>query len=171
MSQKNIPNRELLLSLLDYDPFTGIVKWKYRSNYGKGWNTKFNGKQAGTLTSKGYLVISINGLDYQLHRIIWTMVYSDPIGFQIDHKNEIKNDNRLCNLRLATGNQNQHNVTMYKNNKTGFKGVSLYKNGSYIARIGNNGIQKTIGYFRTPELAYDAYCKFAIELHKDFAKI
>jgi hypothetical protein len=42
-----------------------------------------------------------------LHRLVWE-AHRDkiPKGFQINHKNGIKNDNRLCNLEVLTPSEN-----------------------------------------------------------------
>jgi hypothetical protein len=41
---------------------------------------------------------------------------------------------------------------------SGFLGVSLHKKtGLWRARITINQVEKTIGYFKTPELAHSAY--------------
>lgn len=50
------------------------------------------------------------GRNVRLHRLIWEEAYGPiPDGMWIDHINGDKHDNRLDNLRLATGQQNQMN--------------------------------------------------------------
>ena len=44
---------------------------------------------------------------YQVHRFVWECFNGDiPEGKVIDHINNIKDDNRLCNLQLMTQQQN-----------------------------------------------------------------
>lgn len=44
---------------------------------------------------------------YYLHRFIWECYNGIiPPGLKIDHKNDIRDDNRLCNLQLVTPSEN-----------------------------------------------------------------
>ena len=44
---------------------------------------------------------------YYLHRFIWECYNGIiPPGLEIDHKNDIRDDNRLCNLQLVTPSEN-----------------------------------------------------------------
>src|SRR3990167_4081188 len=47
---------------------------------------------------------------------------------RIDHMNGDSLDNRKSNLRICTQQQNLFNKKMYKNNKSGYKGVWFTKN-------------------------------------------
>lgn len=57
---------------------------------------------------KGYKTFSMydgegNKTEYYSHRFIWEYFNGDiPEGFQIDHINNIKDDNRLDNLRVVS---------------------------------------------------------------------
>lgn len=56
---------------------------------------------------------------YYVHRFIWE-VYNGliPVGFVIDHHNDIRDDNRLCNLQLITPSENSKKAA--KNRDYGF---------------------------------------------------
>lgn len=129
------------------------------------------GDAAGTLHWKGYWQVGIQGKIYQTHRVIWEM-HNGPIpeGIFIDHINGIKSDNRIANLRLATGSQNQQNKTINSSNKCGLKGVSKIV-GGWRATIKINGKQVHLGSFASKYLAYSAYCDKAIEAHGEFARL
>lgn len=44
---------------------------------------------------------------YRAHRIVYeTFVETIPMGYEINHKNGIKNDNKLCNLEMCTHSEN-----------------------------------------------------------------
>ncbi len=90
---------------------------------------------------------------------------------QADHKNGNKLDNTRSNLREATNQMNQANVSRQKNNSTGFKGVSFKKSlQKWVARIGVNRTRIHLGYFSTPEEASEAYTKAAILHFGEFAR-
>ena len=74
---------------------------------------------------------------------------------QVDHKNRIKTDNRLCNIRECTTQENNRN-RVYKNTKSGVQGVQLViKNGKtkYRPRVCINGKKLSFGYFDSLEEA------------------
>ena len=74
---------------------------------------------------------------------------------QVDHINRIKTDNRLCNIRLCTSQENNLN-RVYKNTKSGVTGVQMVvKNGrvKYRPRVGFNGKRLSFGYYDSLEEA------------------
>ena len=59
-----------------------------------------------------------------------------PPGMEIDHISLDTLDNRRCNLRVCTHQQNQINQPLQRNNSSGVAGVSFYPpRGKYRARI------------------------------------
>src|SRR6266576_207215 len=118
---------EELEKLLAYDPITGFITWKIdRSNQIRA------GMRAGAINGHGYLYIEINGRSYRSARIAWALFYKVwPIKI-VDHKNRIKVNDWIENLRLATKRENNHNTALRRDNKTGRKGVSICsKTGKY----------------------------------------
>ena len=129
------------------------------------------GEVAGNINTNGYRRIVINKKVYQAHRLIWMFHNGDiETGLQIDHINQIKDDIRIENLRLATRSQNKSNSTKQKNNTSGLKGVSWHKHAKkWEARIMHNKKNIHLGLFATAELAHDAYVSAAAKLHGEFA--
>ena len=138
------------------------------------WRSKRNpmidlSKPAGTLNTKGYLRIGINGKIYYAHRFVFLM-HHGYLPEQIDHIDGNRANNAIENLRPATNSQNQQNRAKQKTNTSGYKGVHWRKDaGKWQAQIAINGKRKHLGYFDTAEQAHEAYCKTAIELHGEFA--
>ncbi|MHB1641783.1 MAG: AP2 domain-containing protein [Acidithiobacillus sp.] len=103
-----------------------------------------------------------------MHRL----VMSAQPGQQVDHIHHLTLDNRKSELRLCTGSQNQHNQGVNSKNTSGYKGVYWQKrNQKWRSCIKVNGKRISLGLFLTPELAHAAYCRAALELHGDFARV
>ena len=89
---------------------------------------KETGKEIGSVDSNGYVVASTLGF---MHRLIWEAFNGKiPEGFQIDHINTIRTDNRLENLRLVTPKENCNNpisIEHYKQSNKN-KGRAKYHN-------------------------------------------
>ena len=92
------------------------------------------------------------------------------ISDYIDHIDRNGLNNTRSNLRAATQGQNIANAGMFKNNTTGFRGVTYDKSrGCYKAAIKFNQKYKFIGRFATPVEAASAYDEAAKILFGDFA--
>jgi hypothetical protein len=156
--------QELLQELFYYK--NGFLFNKVKRSSNAMPNTK-----AGTLPKNSdYRRVSISNKIYLEHRIIW-IYFNGPIPTElfIDHINQNKVDNNIENLRLCTRSENQYNRGKYKNNKSGYKGVSFNKAlNKYSAQMRIKDVKKHIGYFETAELAKDAYDNMAKNIQKEF---
>lgn len=160
-------------SLLDYDPSTGVFKWKPAIYPDGRPNTRNVGKVAGTPNSNGYLRITIGQRSYKAHRLAWLYVHGENPPDCVDHINGDKGDNRIENLRIASHIENKRNVPVQRNNRTGLKGVTKHSQcaAKWIARIrGRDGVQRHLGIFNSPEEAAECYRKAALREHGEFAK-
>jgi len=92
----------------------------------KSWNTRYAGKRGFTcLDGHGYLMGQIFGRAYKAHRVMWALKYGKWPENQIDHINGIRNDNRICNLKSVNQSENNRNMKIRSDNKTGYVGVSF----------------------------------------------
>ena len=104
--------------VFDYDPETGKIIRKEKVS-----GSVPVGSEMGFVGSHGYLAVMIDNKDYLVHRLIFLWVYGRWPKGQIDHKNHIKTDNKIKNLREATHRENGINQKLSKNNTSGSNGV------------------------------------------------
>jgi len=155
-----------LKELLHYEPTTGLFTVIRRRR-----NQLQIGDTVGHKVQRGYVSIHIDGRGYLAHRLAWLyMTGKWPIA-EIDHANCDTSDNRIANLREASRSQNVRNSRLRCNNHSGYKGVRLHKKtGLWQARITLKGHDQSLGYFRRPEDAHEAYCKAAVITCGEFAR-
>jgi hypothetical protein len=131
-----------------YNPETG----KVYGIYGKEITGKLN----------GYIKIQIksNNKLYDLfaHQFAWYWVNNEIVDC-LDHINGIKTDNRICNLRSVTNQQNQWNQT----NAKGYYWCKV--NNKWCAQIRLNGKQINLGHFNYEEKARVAYLEAKEKYH------
>lgn len=125
------------------------------------------------LSNRGYVVRSewLNGVRrcIQMHRRVLNLDKDDKRV--VDHINGDQLDNRKENLRVCTHAQNLCNTKLYKNNKSGYKGVCWNKRKvAWTAQIYKNRKCFVLGSFDDPELAYAVYVAAADRIHGAFAR-
>jgi len=132
-----------LKQLLSYNPKTGGFIW-LESRGGLAQK----GAKAGTVESKGYRQITIDGKTYMAHRLAWFYINKNWPADQIDHINGSRLDNRIINLRSVTKTENQQNQKKYTTNKSGVTGVCWHKQqGKWYANIQENKKVHFLGLF------------------------
>jgi hypothetical protein len=125
---------------------------------------------AGTINSCGRRVIEIDGKTYPANRLAWFFMTGVWPRHEVDHIDTNKLNDVWSNLREATPAQNTANKNIYRNNTSGFKGVTLdRKSGKWRARYGNGG-RVSLGRFKTKEEAIEAYKRAARTAVGDFAR-
>ena len=102
-----------------------------------------NGNKLGTISKSGYMQTSLNKNQFYLHRLAF--LYVDGImPEKVDHKNQIRTDNRWSNLRAVTHQVNCMNRSMQSNNTSGVVGITIHKkSGLWRARTTVKGITET----------------------------
>lgn len=155
--------KEVVESLLDYDPDTGVFKWKIDAK------TNNPGCVAGGPKING-IRIGIFGKRYLAHRLAWLITYGKwPDGI-LDHKNGNPFDNRISNIREATYQQNMFNKSPGRNNTTGVAGVYFNrKRGKWVAQIRINGKPTYLGGFDSIQEASAVHKEASIKYHGEFS--
>ena len=151
---------------LRYDPETGHFWWLVRPS-----NRVDITKPAGSILKRadgtpGYKQIKVGGSMHLQHRLAFVFMGHD-LPDHVDHINGDVQDNRWCNLRPATPQQNSMNRGKQKNNTSGFKGVCEVRPGRFRATLG----QEVIGEFRTAKEAADAYKKAGTARFGEFLSV
>lgn len=149
-------------TLLEYDPDTGIFRWKIDRG-----GTARAGDVAGSFKSDGYVCLKLDGKKYRAHRIAWLIYHGHwPLNL-IDHRDRDPSNNRISNLREADDYQSARNRSMPVGKTSGVRGVHRVKD-RYIASICINGRPRKIGSRSTKEEAAALYRAAAIKLHGEF---
>lgn len=141
----------------DYNWLTGIGRWHAQIS-----------PPVYALSIKGTYP---NRVISRMHRLVYEKhIGPIPDRHYVDHINHDSLDNRLCNLRAVTNQQNQFNQRLHGRNKSGYRGVCWHKgHRRWRACIRVNGVHYHIGNFETKEEAALAYNRRALELQGEFA--
>jgi hypothetical protein len=116
--------------------------------------------------NNGYAKAYHQGKRLRMHRLILNASKGQPV----DHRNRNGLDNRRCNLRLCTLQENNRNITLRKDNTSGYKGVSLDKTtGHWRPLVFVDGKAKTCGQFKDKRHAALTYDLWATFFHGEFA--
>ena len=119
---------------------------------------------AGNITKEGYMRITLSNSGeskkFLVHRLVG-LAFIPPVEGkpEIDHINQIKNDNRLENLRWENRYGQQHNTGTRKDNQLGHKHIRKQEN-SYRVTIIRNYIRVFAKCFDTLDEAIQARDNF-----------
>lgn len=138
-------------SILDAECVDLLERWT--------WVARFGGDY-----SKPYVARQTSGSIIKLHRVIM----SAAPGQIVDHINGDTLDNRKNNLRFATPAGNSQNRGPSKNNKSGYKGVSRFRD-KWQASIRSGPKSYNLGHYADPVEAAVAYDRAASRLFGEFA--
>lgn len=177
-----LPDIGILNEALSYNPQTGVFVWRERPRHHfvsdhaqAAWNAKMAGSVSGSESYVGtgrnkrhVIKILINRKRYMAHRIAWVMSgMGDPGLKHIDHWNRNPHDNRICNLREATNEENCSNSSAIG---VGVRGTTFSKRKQkWVAQITKNYKNTGLGYFNTRAEAALAYAKASLRVHGKFS--
>lgn len=133
------------------DSRKGLVWVKPDSNRAKV------GALVGARMANGYRATTVDGKKYLVHHLVWLWHYGTlpPIDKDVDHKNGVRDDNRVSNLRLVTRSVNLVGGLGRKNPL--LPGVTRTPAGRFTAHIHISRKRTYIGTFDSPEEAHKAY--------------
>jgi HNH endonuclease/AP2 domain len=150
---KEIPLSKGRVAIVDDDMFEYLNQWS--------WFYHKNGYAMRSYRREGKFKKD------RMHRV----VVNAPAGYDVDHINGNKLDNRKENLRIATRSQNNYNKGLQSNSTSGFKGVSWSKQkNKWLARIRVDKKEMYLGSFDYKVDAALAYNEAAFKYHGEFAK-
>ena len=154
-----------LVKEVRYDEKTGYLYW---TKSGRGRSLT---KPIGSYDRQGYLRFNFQKQVFRVHRVIWFIVYGD-LPRIIDHKNELKSDNRISNLRVANHSTNAANRGKQNNNTSGYKGVCWSKRDkSWLVQIQYKNTYYSKHGFNCPIEAAKHYDEIAKVLFGEYAKV
>lgn len=161
-----MPELQTLKEYLRYEPEEGAFYWLKRSSY-----KSKPGQRAGRPRSKvGYWQVTVLGKTYYAHRLAWAFSYGAWPELQIDHRNGIKGDNRISNLRQASGTMNAANVGAKRDNTSGCKNVHWCNTKQrWVAKIKKSGKTHHVGYYTNFDAAVEAVAAARVKVFGEFA--
>lgn len=118
------------------------------------------------INSAGYVATKYNGRNQLLQRLLLSPSKNEVV----DHINRNPLDNRRCNLRIATRQQNQFNLGVFQNNRTGHKNICAV-GGKFAVYIKKDGKSMYFGRFTTLQKAVDTANEVRKRLFGEFAYI
>lgn len=140
------------------------IEGYFISKDGSIYNKKYNRYLKNYQSKEGYVIVNIKNKCYKLHRLLAIQFIGNPENKPfINHKNGIKNDNRLDNLEWVTAKENTRHAwdnnlckaVRYWKGKTGENHntskaiIQMDLEGNFIARhigIRNIAIKMNIKY-------------------------
>jgi hypothetical protein len=153
--------QERLKELLRYDCETGMFYWLQR----RGGTARKNSPAGYPADGRGYTIM-IERKNYKTHRLAWLYVYGTWPEKHIDHIDGNPHNNKIENIRDVHPIINKENLHgPCKNSTSGFLGVTRGSKNRFQAQIGVGKKKIYLGFFKTPELAYEAYLQAKRRLH------
>jgi hypothetical protein len=166
-SYRLIPLTQGQWAIVDASDYDWLMQWK--------WYAKWDGSTNGYYAARNSKKVDGKQKTIRMHRQILGLEFGDKR--QVDHVFHNTLDNRRFvggkeNLRIVNKFEQGYNMGKYKNNTTGYKGVSFHiHKKKYEANIRFNGKQVFLGDRDTAKEAYELYCLAASSMHGKYANL
>ena len=146
------------VAIVDDDDYEYISQWKWHAHFNAILRT-----WSAIRKEKGE-----NGKYRQV--FMHNKIMNAPDGFEVDHINHDRLDNRRSNLRICTHKENTFNRRSQNKSRSKYKGVAWHKhNKMWQANITVDGKQIPLGYFKNEIDAAKAYDMASKKYQGDFA--
>jgi len=139
--------------------YKGYILWLDKADEAMFRQHKWYPNQKGYLRRNNW--VGGKNKNIMLHRSIAGATTKDE---HVDHINHNIHDNRGCNLRLCTPQENSRHCKKKKPSSGGFKGVYKVRSGRFQAMIRVDDKLSTLGTFDTAQEAAQKYNE-AAKLH------
>lgn len=113
----------------------------------------------------GYIMVRTGRKNWLWHRLVFQHFKGFLPEF-LDHVNNIRDDNRIENLKETNNKDNVRKCKLSLRNVSGYAGVSWKENSKkFQSQITVNGVKKYLGVFDDPKEAYKVYLEAKIKYH------
>ena len=160
----------MLQQVVDYSSSSGKFTWKSNLHSRSKVGTFAGDREyIGNNGKAQYGSIQLGGQRYNTHILVWLYCTGSFPKEELDHIDRNIYNNRISNLRECTASENRCNRSIYKNNTSGFKGISWYSRyNKWRVRITKDKVVTLLGYFDTIDEAYQKLSEVRQQFHGEF---
>lgn len=126
-------------------------------------------------TAQGYPLVVLSREGKTTPRTVHSLVMSAFVPkptpqHEVDHRDRVRDNNALSNLRWATRSQNNGNAE-HGRGASRYRGVVLGQNGRWAAQIGVGRKHKFLGEFSAEDEAAKAFDRASLDYFGEFARL